>query len=199
MRPDIDQPTTFLRNASITAGRQGRPSPVPMQMMPRAHSLLRASTSNTLSTRFTRGSPISTAFARLRFLLAPLRLQPQLAHDGEHPLLADDDAVASELAVDPAVPVAALVKIEPLGDEALQGLPLDLRVGLPPLHVAVVFGFRHAQDPACLPDGAEPAPMPFEELAPHAWPWLDEKTRKFFSSSFSRSSSSILLRSFAIS
>lgn len=61
----------------------------------------------------------------------PLRLRPRLAHDGEHPFLADDDAVAPELAVDPAVPVAALVKIEPLGDEALQGLPLDLRVGFP--------------------------------------------------------------------
>ncbi len=41
----------------------------------------------------------------------PLRLQPQLAHDGEHPFLADDDAVAPELAVDPAVPVAALVLV----------------------------------------------------------------------------------------
>lgn len=103
------------------------------------------------------------------FLLAPLRLQPQLAHDGEHSFLADDDAVAPELAVDSAVPVAALVKIEPLGDEALQGLPLDLCVGFPPLHVVIVFGFGHAQDPACLPDGAELAPMLFEELAPHAW------------------------------
>ena len=42
----------------------------------------------------------------------------QLAHDGEHPFLADDDAAAPELAVDPAVPVAAIVEIEPLGDEA---------------------------------------------------------------------------------
>ena len=31
MRPDIDRPTTFLRDASITAARRGRPSPVPMQ------------------------------------------------------------------------------------------------------------------------------------------------------------------------
>ena len=30
MRPDIDQPTTFLWNASITAARQGHPPPVPM-------------------------------------------------------------------------------------------------------------------------------------------------------------------------
>lgn len=30
MRPDIDQPTTFLWNASITAARQGHPWPVPM-------------------------------------------------------------------------------------------------------------------------------------------------------------------------
>lgn len=42
------------------------------------HSLLRASTSNALSTRFTRGSPISTAFARLRFLLAPFAYGPGL-------------------------------------------------------------------------------------------------------------------------
>ena len=31
MRPDIDQPTTFLWSASITVARQGHPSPVPMQ------------------------------------------------------------------------------------------------------------------------------------------------------------------------
>ena len=99
----------------------------------------------------------------------PLRLQPQLAHDGERPFLADDDAVAPGLAIDPAVPVAALAKIEPLGDEAPQGLPPDPCVGFPPLHVVTVFGFGHAQDPACLPDGAELAPMLFEELAPHAW------------------------------
>ena len=99
----------------------------------------------------------------------PLRLQPQLARDGERPLLADGDAVAPELAVDPALPAAALVKIEPLGDEALQGLPLDLCVGSPPLHVVIVFGFGHAQDPACLPDGAELAPILFEEPAPRAW------------------------------
>ena len=78
MRPDIDQPTTFLRNASITAARQGRPSPVPMQALPPAHGLLRASTPNAPSTRFTRRSPISTAFARLRFLLAPFACSPSL-------------------------------------------------------------------------------------------------------------------------
>ena len=110
-------------------------------------------------------SATSDAFASC----SPLRLQPQLAHDGEHSFLADDDAVAPELAVDPAVSVAALVKIEPFRDEALQGLPLDLRVGLPPLHAAVVFGFGRAQDPVCLPDGAELALMLFEEPAPRAW------------------------------
>ena len=78
MRPDIDQPTTFLQNASIAAARQGRPSPVPMQAMPPTHSLLRASTSNALPTRLARGSPISTAFARLRFLLAPFACSPSL-------------------------------------------------------------------------------------------------------------------------
>ena len=31
MRPDIDRPTTFLRNASIAAVRQDHPSPAPMQ------------------------------------------------------------------------------------------------------------------------------------------------------------------------
>lgn len=127
-----------------------------------------------------------------------LHLQPQLAHGGEHSFLADDDAVAPELAVDPAVPVAALVKTEPLGGEALQGLPLDLRVGFPPLHVAVVFGFGRAQDSVCLPDRDELAPMLFGEPAPRAWSWL-KKARKFFSSPFSLPGSSILLRSFAIS
>ena len=59
MHPDIDQPTTFLRSASITVARQGRPSPVPMQVMSPTHSLLRASTPNALSTRFARpGSSI---------------------------------------------------------------------------------------------------------------------------------------------
>ena len=62
----------------------------------------------------------------------PLRLRPQLAHDGERPFLADGAAAAPGLAVDPAVPVAALVKTEPLGDEALQGLPPDPCVGFPP-------------------------------------------------------------------
>ena len=61
----------------------------------------------------------------------PLRLQSRLPHDGGLPFLAGDDAVAPELAADPAVPVAALAKIEPLGDEALQGLPLDPCVGFP--------------------------------------------------------------------
>ena len=56
----------------------GRPSPVPMQAMSPAHSLLRASTSNALSTRLARGSPIPTAFARLRFLLAPFACSPSL-------------------------------------------------------------------------------------------------------------------------
>lgn len=93
----------------------------------------------------------------------------QLAHDGERHFLADDDAVAPELAVDPAVSVTVLVKIEPFRDEALQGLSLDLRVGFPPLHAVVVFGFGYVQNPACLPDGAELAPMLFEEFAPHAW------------------------------
>ena len=78
MRPSIDRPTTFLRNASITAARQGHPSPVPMQAMSPTHSLLRASTSNALSTRLARGSPIPTAFARLRFPLAPFACSPSL-------------------------------------------------------------------------------------------------------------------------
>ena len=59
MRPDIDQPTAFLRSASIAVARQGHPSPVPMQAMSPTHSLLRASTPNALSTRFSRpGSSI---------------------------------------------------------------------------------------------------------------------------------------------
>lgn len=53
-RPDIDQPTTFLWNASIAAARQSHPSPVPMQAM----------------------SPISTVFARLCFLLALFACSP---------------------------------------------------------------------------------------------------------------------------
>ena len=76
MRPDIDQPTTLLWNAPITVARQSHPSPVPMQVMSPAHGLLRASASNALSTRFTRGPPVSIAFARLCFPLAPFARSP---------------------------------------------------------------------------------------------------------------------------
>lgn len=78
MRPDIDRPATFLWNASITVAKWSHPSPVPMQVMSPAHGSLRASASNALSTRFTRGSPVSAAFARLCFLLAPFACGPGL-------------------------------------------------------------------------------------------------------------------------
>ena len=78
MRPDIDRLVTFLWNTSITVARQSRPSPAPMQVMSPTQSLLRASASNALSTRFTRGPPISTALARLCLLLAPFARGPSL-------------------------------------------------------------------------------------------------------------------------
>lgn len=99
-----------------------------------------------------------------------LGLEPRLSHDVQHSLLADHDAVFPELAVDATVTLAALVDLELLRHEPIQRLALYLGVRFPPLDVAVVFGLRDPQDLARLPDGAELAPMRFEELAPRAWP-----------------------------
>lgn len=52
-----------------------------------------------------------------------------------------------------------------------------------------MLGSGNAEGLACLPDGAEFAPMRLDELAPHAWPWL-KKARKFYGGSFSRPSPS---------
>lgn len=98
-----------------------------------------------------------------------LSLEAQPAHDGQDALLAHGYPVAPELAVDAAVAVPALVQLELLGDEPFERLPLYLRVRLGPIQVVVVLGFGNAEDLACLPDGAEFAPMRLDELAPHAW------------------------------
>lgn len=95
--------------------------------------------------------------------------KPELLHDAEHALLAHDDAAFSQFAVDAPVAVTALVPLEGLDDEAFDRLPLYLGVGLLPAEILVETGFRDFHQPACLLDGADLAPMLFEELEPHAW------------------------------
>ena len=93
----------------------------------------------------------------------------ELLHDAEHALLAHDDAAFSQFAVDARVAVTALVPLEGLDDETFDRLPLYLGVGLLPAEILVETGFRDFHQPACLLDGADLAPMLFEELEPHAW------------------------------
>ena len=124
--------------------------------------------------------------------------ESELPHDAEHALLARGDAAFSRFAVDAPAAVAALVPMEGLDDEPFERLSLYLGVGFLPAEMLVETGFRDFHRPACLLDGADLAPMLFEEPAPRAWSWL-EKARNFFSISFSRSSSSTFFLSFAIS
>lgn len=82
--------------------------------------------------------------------------ESELLHDAEHALLAHGDAAFSQFAVDAPVAVAAL-------------MPLYLGVGFLPAEILVETGFRDFHQLACLLDGADLAPMLFEELEPHAW------------------------------
>ena len=124
--------------------------------------------------------------------------KPELPHDAEHALLAHGDAAFPQLAVDAPVAVTALVPLEGLGNGPLERLSPYPGVGFPPAEILVETGFRDFHQPTCLLDGADPAPMLFEEPEPHAWSWL-KKAGKFFSVSFSRSSPSTFFLSFAIS
>lgn len=107
-------------------------------------------------------------------------------------------AAFSRFAVDAPAAVAALVPLEGLDDEPFERLSPYPGVGLLPGEILVETGFRDFHRPACLLDGADLAPMLFGEPAPRAWSWL-EKARKFFSISFSRSSSSTFFLGFATS
>ena len=93
----------------------------------------------------------------------------ELPHGAEHALLAHGDAALSQLAVDAPVAVTALVPLEGLGDETLERLPLYLGVGLLPGEILAETGSRDFHQPARLLDGADLAPMLFEELEPRAW------------------------------
>ena len=93
----------------------------------------------------------------------------ELPHDAEHALPAHGDAASSQLAVDAPVAVTALVPLEGLDGEPLERLSLYLGVGFLPAEILVETGFRDFHQPACLLDGADFAPMRFEELEPHAW------------------------------
>ena len=81
-----------------------------------------------------------------------------------HALLAHGDAAFSRFAVDAPVAVAALVPMEDFDDEPFERLSLYLGVGLLPGEILVEIGFRDFHRPACLLDGADLAPMLFEEL-----------------------------------
>lgn len=116
----------------------------------------------------------------------------ELPHGAERALLAHGDAAFSQLAVDAPVAVTALVPLEGLDGEPFGRLSLYLGVGSPPAEILVETGFRDFHQPACLLDGADPAPMPFEELEPRAWSWL-EKARRFFSIHYAFASDSTAL------
>ena len=96
--------------------------------------------------------------------------EPGLLHDMEHAPPAHGDAAFSQFAVDAPAAVAALVPLEGLDDEPFERLSPYLGVGLLPAEMLVETGFRGFHRPARLLDGADLAPMLFEELEPHAWP-----------------------------
>lgn len=95
--------------------------------------------------------------------------KPELPHDAEHALLAHGDAAFSQLAVDAPAAVAALAPPEGLDDEPFERPSLYPGVGSPPAEMLVETGSRGFHRPACLLDGADLAPVPFEEPAPRAW------------------------------
>ena len=124
--------------------------------------------------------------------------KPELPHGAERALLAHGDAAFSQLAVDAPVAAAAPAPLEGLDDEPFERLPLYPGVGSPPAEIPVETGSRGFHRPACVLDGADLAPMPFEELEPRAWPWL-EKARRFFSIPLPRPGSSAFFLSLTIS
>lgn len=83
--------------------------------------------------------------------------ESELPHDAEHALLARGDAAFSQFAVDAPVAVAALVPLALSGRLISSGR--DTRRNR----------IRDFHQPACLLDGADLAPMLFEEPAPRAW------------------------------
>ena len=95
--------------------------------------------------------------------------ESELSHDAEHALLAHGDASFSQFAVDSPVAVVTLVPLEGLDDEPFERLSLYLGVGLLPGEILVETGSQGSHRPACLLDGADLAPMLFEEPEPHAW------------------------------
>lgn len=95
----------------------------------------------------------------------PFGDDPWLPHDMRHALTARDDAAAAQFSVDAPAAAAALTPAERIDDEPFERLALDPGIRLLPL---VEARFRRLQQRACLLDGAEPAPMPFEEPKPRA-------------------------------
>ena len=83
--------------------------------------------------------------------------EPELLHDMEHALLAHGDAAFSQFAVDAPAAVAALVPLALSGRLISSGR--DTRRNR----------IRDLHQPACLLDGADLAPMLFEEPEPRAW------------------------------
>lgn len=136
--------------------------------MPPTRSLLRPPAEKARSTGFSRGprlDPLPDAVLPGRALSG----KPELPHGAERAPPAHGDAALSQFAADAPAAVAALVPMEGLGDEPFERLPLYLGVGFLPAEVLAETGSRGFHQPACLLDGADLAPMLFEELEPHAW------------------------------
>ena len=90
-------------------------------------------------------------------------------HDVQHALLAGEYARLPQFPVDAPITVPCAMPFEGLFDEPLQGFSLYLRIRLASVRVFVITRFRDLRQLARLPDGAEPIPMLFGELEPHAW------------------------------
>ena len=80
-----------------------------------------------------------------------------------------NDAATAQFLVDAPATVATLMPAERIDDEPFERLALDPGIRLLPSEMLVEARFRRLQQRACLLDGAELAPMLFEELKPRAW------------------------------
>lgn len=119
-------------------------------------------------------------------------------HDLYDPFLAHVYADLLKLEIDPPMPISAFVLEKDILHESFERLSLHLLVGFLSPQVFVVSGSGWLEDFASHPDGAELAPVLFEEAIPYIWSCL-KKAWKFFNSSFSRSRSAPFLHSFTIS
>ena len=169
-----------------------------MHAMPPARSPLRPPAAKARSARFNRGPPGSAFFWMRRFRVAPLPASPgfRMMRGTRFSLMAMPLFRSSRSMR--RQPQRPLCRWKALDGEPFDRLSLYLGVGFLSAEMLVETGSRGFHRPACLLDGADLAPMLFEEPEPHAWSWL-KKARKFFSVSFSRSSPSTFFSVFTVS